>query len=249
MGILKTRLGDSAKVACHLTDLGSYFKDAGDNEKSLDAYTNALLILTGMKKQRQELVRALLGLADLLHKKGEYKVALGHYNDCLHIQKSLYTETHEDVATTLFLMGVVKMNQGQCGKSLGYLNEAVDVMTAINGEICSFNGDAHNLMGIVETKNGNYENAMERFSDALRVRRALGNRLQEAETLKNMGNLGREKNEYHLALELYEECLGIITEENGRDSESVVEVLVAMGNVASDMNMHDDAISHYKNGK
>lgn len=247
--IFKSRLGNCAKVASQLTDLGGYFKAAGNNEKSLDAYTNALLILTNMKDQKRELVRALLGLADLLHKKGQYKVALGHYNDCLHIQKSLYTETHEDVATTLYLMGVAKMNQGQYGKSLGYLNEAVDVMSALIGEVCPFNGDAYNLMGFVETKNGNHEDAMERFSDALRVRRALGNRLQEAETLKNMGNLWREKNEYNLAIDLYEECLGIITEEDGRDSESIIDVLIAMGNVASDMNLHDDAISHYKNGE
>jgi tetratricopeptide (TPR) repeat protein len=122
-------------------------------------------------------------------------------------------------------------------------------MTKLDDEIHPFNGDAYNLMGFIEMKNGNENGALIRLSDALRVRRALGNRLKEAETLKNIGNLHRERNNLDLALEQYEECLAIITEEQGRDSESVVDVLISMGSIMGDMNFYEDAISHYKNGE
>jgi tetratricopeptide (TPR) repeat protein len=247
--IQKSRLGDCDKVAVNVTNLGEYHKASGDTEKALEAYTNALRILEGKKSQQVVLVRALLGLADLLNSTGEYNAALGHYNDCLNIQKSLFSETHEDVATTLYLTGMVAMNQGHYAKALGFLTEAVDVMTALNDEVNAFNGDAYNMMGFVEMKNGNPDSALRRFYDALHIRRALGKHMKEAEALKNIGNVYREKNEYDLALDQYEECLSIITEEEGRDSEAIVDILIAMGDVTSDKNFHDDAMSHYKNGK
>ena len=249
VSIQNTKLGNCAKLGINIRKLGSYLKAAGDTDKALNAYTDSLLILTEMKGQKEELVCTLLELAGLLNGTGEFKAALGHYNDCLNIQKSLYTETHEDVAKTLYLIGTVKMNQGRYKKSLAFLDEAIDVMTALNGEVNQFNGNAYNLMGFVEMKNGDPDNSLERLSDALRVRRALGSRSQEAETLKNIGHVYREKNEFDMALEQYEECLCIITEEEGKESEAVVDVLIEMGNVASDMNSHDDAMSHYKNGE
>ena len=225
-----------------------YLKAAGDTEKALVAYTDSLLILTGMKKQKHQLVHTLLGLADLLNSIGKYEAALDHYKDCLSIQKSLLSETHEDIATTLYLMGVVKMNHCQYDASLAYLKESVEVKTSSKDGINSFNGDAYNLMGFVEMRNGNRDGALSKFSDALRIRRALGKRLKEAETLKNIGNVYRENKEHERALEQYREALVIITEEEGRDSERVVDVLVAMGSIMSDLNSHDHALSHYKNG-
>lgn len=247
--IQRAKIGSCVKLAVNLTNLGGYFRAAGDNDKALDAYTSALLILTGMKGYKEELIQALLGLADLLNDTGEYKAALGHYNDCLRIQKSLYTEPHENVATTLYSIGVVKMNQGQYVEALEFLDKAVDVMSALKGVINPFNGDAYNLMGFVEMKSGKADNAMKRFTSALQVWRALGRRIQEAVTLKNIGHVHREKSEHDLALEQYEDCLCIITEEEGKSSEAVVDVLISMGNVTNDMNMYDDAISHYKNGE
>lgn len=242
-------MGDCIKVAVNLTDLGAHRKAAGDNEKSKVAYSDSVRILRGIAGQELSLVNALLGLADLMNAIGEYGDALGNYNECLRIQKHLFCEMHEDVASTLYSIGTVKLNQCEFEKSIALLSKSVDIMTKLYDEIHPFNGDAYNLMGFIEMKNGNENGALVRLSDALRVRRALGNRVKEAETLKNIGNVHRERNNLRLAMEQYEECLAILTEEQGRDSESVVDVLIAMGSIMSDMNFDEDAISHYKNGE
>ena len=207
------------------------------------------MILTERGDLQLQLTHALLGLADLLNKKKEYTASLGHYNDCLQIQKILFSENHEKVAITKYQIATVKMKQGLYDKALRYLNESVDIMTLLNGKTHPFIGDAYNLNAFLEMKKGNAENALKLFNDALQVRKALGDRTKEAETLKNIGHVYREKNDYDLALEQYEECLGILTEEKGRDSDAVADILIAMGDISSDMSSTDDAMSHYKNGE
>jgi tetratricopeptide (TPR) repeat protein len=229
-------------IAVNLIDLGAYCKAAGSIAKAQDAYNDSIRILRRLENHDQEIVHALLGLADLMIVTGEHEAALNYYNECLDIQKTLFSETHEDVATTLYLIGVLTTSNA-------FLAESVDMIVALKGENHPFIGDAYNMMGFVEMKNGNADVALEKFSDALRVRRATRDRLKEAETLKNVGNVYRERNELKLALEQYEECLGIITEAKGRDSEAVVDVLIAMGSIMSDMNLHEGAMSHFKNGE
>ena len=100
-----------------------------------------------------------------------------------------------------------------------------------------------------ESKLYNAWRALRRLSDALRVRKLFGDRIKEAETLKNIGNVHRERNEFELALEHYDDCLSIRIAELGRDNECVADALMSLGNVKSDMELHEDALSTYKEGK
>ena len=206
-------------------------------------------MLTGRKELRLKLTHALLGMADLLNKRKQYSASLSHYNDCLQLQKELFGDNHENVATTLYLIATVKMSQGFTDKALRCLSESVDIMSSLNGETHPFIGDAYNLNAFLEMKKGNIENALKLFNDALQVRKALGQRAKEAETLQNIGNVYREKGEYDIALEQYEESLGIMAEEKGRDSDAVADILIAMGDISSDRESSDDSLSHYKNGE
>jgi tetratricopeptide (TPR) repeat protein len=67
-----------------------------------------------------------------------------------------------------------------------------------------------------------------------------------SETLKNIGNVHREKQEHELAVECYEECLRIRRSELGDDHEKVADALIAIGNVRSDMENIDEAMRAYK---
>ena len=235
-------------MAINLTDLGAYYKAAGNTKRSLDAYTSSLLILTELKGEKPQLVTTLLGLAELLTNTREYNAALTHYNDCLVAQKSFLGESHADIASTLYLMGLAEMNLGYYKRALPYFSESVEMMTHLDDKRCSFNGNVYNTMGFLEMQNGKGDRALKRFTEALRVRRALGERLGEAETLMNIGHVYREEGKHAPALEHYEECLNIVSEVTGRDSEWVANVLIAIANVTNDMKSHDDAMSHYQNG-
>jgi tetratricopeptide (TPR) repeat protein len=67
-----------------------------------------------------------------------------------------------------------------------------------------------------------------------------------SQTLKNIGNVHREKQEHELAVECYEECLRIRRNELGDDHEKVADALIAIGNVRSDMENIDEAMRAYK---
>ena len=69
-----------------------------------------------------------------------------------------------------------------------------------------------------------------------------------SETLKNIGNVHREKAEHELAIECYEECLRIRRSELGDLHEKVADALIAMGNVQSDMELADEAMRSYREG-
>lgn len=92
-------------------------------------------------------------------------------------------------------------------------------------------GDTLNMMGFLKAKRGELDNALTLLWDALRIRKLQEDHIKVSETLKNIGNVHRQKDELELALECYEECLRIRRFELGPDHEKVADVLIAMGNV------------------
>merc|ERR1712130_444161 len=101
-------------------------------------------------------------------------------------------------------------------------------------------------MGFVEAKKGDLNTALRRLKDGLEVRKKLRDRLKEADTLANIGNLHRERNEFELALQVYDDCMNVRISELGRIHQSVADVLMALGNVQSDMENPHGALSHYR---
>lgn len=92
-------------------------------------------------------------------------------------------------------------------------------------------GDTLNMMGFLKAKRGELDDALTLLWDALRIRKLQEDHIKVSETLKNIGNVHREKDELELALECYEECLRIRRFELGPNHEKVADVLVAMGSV------------------
>jgi tetratricopeptide (TPR) repeat protein len=60
-------------------------------------------------------------------------------------------------------------------------------------------------MGFIQAKRNDLEDALQLLWDALRIRKLQGDKIKISETLKNIGNVHREKQEYELAKECYEE--------------------------------------------
>jgi tetratricopeptide (TPR) repeat protein len=104
------------------------------------------------------------------------------------------------------------------------------------------------MMGFLQAQRGELDEALSLLWDALRIRKLLNDRIKVSETLKNIGNVHREKQEYELAIECYEECLRIRRSELGDDHEKVADALIAIGNVQSDLGNTDEAMRSYEDG-
>lgn len=250
IGLQRTRLGDCEEVAITLTILGAHLKAIGEYKKAEQAYAEAIRILRlSGDDTDSSLVDALLGMADLLNSMTEYDQANGCYIECLEIQKKLFGKSHDDIASTLYAMGLTKNNQKLYSRALTFFQKALDIRVEIYGEADSSVRDIHSIMGFTEAANGELDNAIRKLGDALRVSQLLSNRIMEAETLSNIGNVHREKEEWELALEHYDSCMSIRIAELGNDDESVADVLMAIGNVQSDMSKHEEAVKSYKDGE
>jgi tetratricopeptide (TPR) repeat protein len=110
-------------------------------------------------------------------------------------------------------------------------------------------GDTLNTMGYLQAKRGELDDALNLLWGALRIRKLHEDHVKVSETLKNIGNVHREKQEHELAVECYEECLRIRRTELGDDHEKVADALIAIGNVRSDMDNTEDAMRAYDEGK
>jgi len=248
--IQRTRLGDCEEVGITLTILGAHLKGIGDCEKAEQAYNEAVQILRSLNHDLDlSLVDALLGLAGLLNEIAEYDQAMKCYVECLEIQKNAYGKSHDDIASTLYAMGLTKNNQKLYSRALTFFQKALDIRVGIHGEADPSVRDTHSIMGFIEAVRGDLDGALRKLADALRVSQLLGDRLKEAETLSNIGNVHREKEEWELALEHYDNCMSIRIAELGHDHESVADVLMSIGNVRSDMSKHKDAVQSYKEGE
>ena len=250
MDIQKSKLGDCNEVASTLCLIGSCLKRSGDYSDAESAYNEALQMLESINGDKHiSLVDALMGMAELKNCTEEYDEATEYHVECLEIQKSAFGKIHDSIADTVYAMGLSKHNQGNYSRALVFFTKSIEIRTQLHGENHPSIGDAHNLMGFVEAKNGDLDAALCRLEDALRVRKMLGNRLKEAETLLNIGHVHREKNQFELALEHYDDCLSIRIAELGKGDVTVSDALMAIGNVKSDMAQHDGAVSSYKEGK
>ena len=248
--IQRTRLGTCEEVAITLTILGAHLTEIGNYEKAEQAYNEAVQILRSLNNDLDlSLVDALLGMAGLLNETADYVQAMECYVECLEIQKSVYGKSHDDIASTLYAMGLTKINQKLYSRALTFFQKALDIRVGIHGEADPSVRDTYSIMGFTEAASGDLDGALRKLGDALRVSQLLGDRLKEAETLSNIGNVHREKEEWELALEHYDNCMSIRIAELGRDHESVAEALMAIGNVKSDMSKQEDAVKSYKDGE
>lgn len=236
--------------AITLTIFGAHLKSIGAYKKAELAYNDAVRILQALDGEHDlSLVDALLGIADLMKTMSKYDDAMEYYVQCQEIQESVFGNKHEDIASTLYMMGLTKHAQGSLESALVLFAKALVMQVELHGEAHSSVGDTYDMMGFVEAKNGNLDTALRRLTEGLKVRKSVGDRLKEADTLNNIGNLHRERNEFELALQHYDECLDIKASVLGKNDQSLADVLMAKGNVKSDMEKPQEALEHYREGE
>ena len=245
--IRKLRLPDSEKVAVTHEKIGSLSRAIGKTEKAKTAFSDALnirKIIHGEQHEAVATVRQELG--DLMDDLGDYTSAMDHYIAALDIRRTRLGLDDISVAETLYSMGYTLHNQDEPDRALVCFEEALNIRRYRLGEDSKEVGDTLNMMGFLKAKRGELDDALTLLWDALRIRKLQEDHVKVSETLKNIGNVHREKQEQELAVECYEECLRIRRAELGADHEKVADALIAMGNVQSDTGRTDEAMRSYQ---
>ncbi|KAL3810998.1 hypothetical protein ACHAXA_006550 [Cyclostephanos tholiformis] len=245
--IQKSRLGNCKDVVVTLGILGSHLKRIRSYEKSEAAYNDALQILQALEvDQTQLLAETFFGMADLMMAISKFDDAVEFYRQCLEIQEKILGKHHDDIASTLYAMGLSVQEKGANSDALACFSKSLDMLIHLHGRNHPGVGDIYDVMGFLHTKSGELDAALNRLTDSLEVRKLVGDKLMEADTLVNIGNLHRERKEYQRAIQQYDESLKIRISALGRNHESVADVLMELGNVHSDMSNTQDALARYR---
>ena len=245
--IRQLRLPDSEKVAVTHEKIGSLARLIGKTKKAQINFEDALRIRRLLHGEQHETVATVLQeLGDLMDDLGEYDSAMSYYIDALDIRRNRLGLDDVAVAETLYSMGYTLHNNDEPDRALVCFEESLNIRRYQLGEDSKEVGDTMNMMGFLKAKRGGLDDALTFLWDALRIRKLQEDHVKVSETLKNIGNVHREKQEQDLAVECYEECLRIRRTELGPDHEKVADALIAMGNVQSDMDRNDEAMRSYQ---
>ena len=245
--IRQLRLPDSEKVAVTHEKIGTLARAIGKTKKAQIAFEEALRIRKLIHGEQHEAVATVLQeLGDLMDDLGEYDYAMNYYIDALDIRRNRLGPDDVAVAETLYSMGFTLHNNDASDRALVCFEESLSIRRFQLGEDSKEVGDTLNMMGFLKAKRGELDDALTLLWDALRIRKLQEDHVKVSETLKNIGNVHREKQEQELAVECYEECLRIRRAELGTEHEKVADALIAMGNVQSDMERLDEAMRSYQ---
>ena len=245
--IRQLRLPDSEKVAVTHEKIGIHARTIGKTKKAQIAFEEALRIRRIVHGEQHEAVATVLQeLGELMDDLGEYDYAMNYFIDALDIRRNRLGPDDVAVAETLYSMGFTLHNNDASDRALVCFEESLSIRRFQLGEDSKEVGDTLNMMGFLKARQGELEDALALLWDALRIRKLQEDHIKVSETLKNIGIVHREKQEYDLAVECYEECLRIRIAELGPEHEKVADALIAMGMVLGDMEKPEDSMRSYQ---
>jgi tetratricopeptide (TPR) repeat protein len=244
---VKTSSIDNVLYVGALCQLGDILQRTESYKKAEAAYNDALQIVQALEgDQSPLLIQIFIRMADLLVSTSNFDDAVGYYTQCLEMQERLLGKEHEDIASIMYSMGLAMLEKGSFVVALDYFSISLDMRVHLYGENHQIIADTYDIMGFVEAKSGDFDASLQLLSNSLELRKSIGDKLREADTLVNIGNLFRERKDYEHALHQYNKCLMMRITALGRNHTSVAEVLMAIGNVHGDMNNISDALDRYR---
>lgn len=244
--IRRLRLPDSDKLAQTHEKVGSIYVIVGQRKKAELALEEALRIRRHLHGPDHETVASVLHeMGDLMDSIGEYEEAVNCFSDALDIRRRKLGTGHALVASTLYSLGFTLHNCDENNRALVCFEESLEIRKARFGEDAREVGDTMNILGFLRAKMNKLDEALTCLGSALRIRKLHEDYIKASDTLKNIGNVHREKQLHDIALENYKECLDMRRKELGHDHEKVADALVALGNVKSDTDDVQGALQLY----
>jgi len=205
--------GHEEKKALYLNNAGYEFHQAGEYERALPLFEQALQIrreVLGL--QHTDTASSLHNLAALYYSQGEYDKALPLYEQALQIRKQVLGLQHPDTALSLNNLAFLYYSQGEYDKALPLLEQALQINKQVLGlQHPDTATSLSSLAGFYDSQ-GEYDKALPLLEQALQIRKqVLG--LQHpryAESLNNLASLYYSQGEYDKALPLYEQAVEIL---------------------------------------
>jgi predicted ATPase/DNA-binding CsgD family transcriptional regulator len=169
------------------------------------------------KEPTKDRAHALIGLATLARRQGDYESAIASYEEGLAIFSSL--DDRSGIATALNNLGVVAQDQGDYDRARQLLTEAQQYFASIDDR--PRNASALNNLGLVARRQGDMEGAVRLYEQSLALWTELGDQLRRALCLNNLGVVAYYLGDSETAENRYREALGVYRQMEDRSGAAL----------------------------
>ncbi len=215
-------VGEKAREAAALTDIGSIYSFLGEKEKALEFFNQAFPLSRTTGNKKQEAV-TLSNIGRVYRDLGEKEKALEFFNQALPLSRTTGDKKQE--AITLNNIGVLYESLGEKEKALEFYNQSLSLSRASGDKV----GEARTLTNIGKVYNalGEEEKALEFYKQSLSMRRRAGDKQGQVVTLYNLaklehnrGNLNEAITQMEVAINIIDDLVTNISSKELRDSYS-----------------------------
>jgi CHAT domain-containing protein/Tfp pilus assembly protein PilF len=262
---LARTVGDRAGEAATLNNIGQVYSALGEKQKALEYFTQALPLHRAVGNRAGE-ATTLSNIGGVYYDLGEKQKALEYYTQALALHRAVGNRAGE--ATTLSNIGAVYSALGEKQKALEYYTQALAIIRAIRAaqqhrrgvmarsrrrwsttlrrwpSLAPWGiGPRSTTSAGVYSALGEKQKALEYYTQALAIFRAVGDRATEATTLNNIGGVYSDLGEKQKALEYHTQALAIIRAVGDRGSEATL--LNNIGGVYDALGEKQKALEYY----
>jgi tetratricopeptide (TPR) repeat protein len=191
-------------VATTLNNIGRVHYIKGEYDLALAKYLEALRIRRSLLgRDHLDVAATVYNAGQTFHQQGDLEKALKYYQEFMSITVPKLGQSHRDVAIMLKCMAQIYHERREYERALGLYEEALSVGRAALGmhaEVASI----LNKMGNLHYEQGDFDNAIQRYQQGLEVERSVLHNLHPniTVTLTNIGQIHKQRGEYHSALRL-----------------------------------------------
>jgi transcriptional regulator with GAF, ATPase, and Fis domain len=201
------------------------------------------------------------GMADALNGIGTVHYSTGQNEKALEalLEAEKLSRKHNRKGSLVKILdgiGETYHNLGQYEKALQYYNDCIEFCNEVDSP--QTKGYVLEGMGRTYTELNKFDRGLESLTESLSIRRKLGFKLGEANTLIFLGNLYLRKKDHKKAIEYFDEAYALATDINSKEcmhkaSEKLAELYEDQGNFSEALKYHKlfaqarDEVRSFKN--
>ena len=243
-----------------LYQMGEIHKAKGDVGESIKNFTESLHYAQsarrGYKSIELDVMRALQSLGEAYFLQGDVISALDAHNKCLVSIESQYGREHRRYADGLQSVGIMYIKGKEAKTAINFFTETLELRKRLFGSDSIEVAVVLHFLGVAYRDSREDDRSLEAFHESIDLWRRLltlcdsadnekSAKKKYASSLHELGLLRRQRGEFELALQAYNEALSIRQACMGEDHEDTAHTLHCIGVVYCDIGAHEKALGAY----
>jgi len=243
-----------------LYQMGEIHKAKGDIGESIKNFTESLhyaqAARRGYRSIELDVMRSLQSLGEAYFLQGDVASALDAQNRCLVSIESQYGQEHRRYADGLENIGIMYIKGKEAKMAISFFIETLELRKRLFGKESLEVAIVLHFLGVAYRDSREDDRALGAFNESIVLWKrlcTLGNgtdgerstKTRHASCLHELGLLRRQRGEFDLALEAYNEALIIRQTCLGDDNEETAHTLHCIGVVYCDIGAHEKALNAY----